>query len=445
MSLQPTLTVQGVGFANPPGFSRPQMATLERLDLKLALLPLLSHQVEIDRLVLVKPDILLETDAKGQPNWQFTQAARARRRSRPPAAQAGRPPTRISVADVRIEDGTVTLRDGASGRTTVLGVKSLEASAASPDANLHVAGDASYNGTPFTLAGRYRAADPACRSRSADSAWPVQLTMEAAGAKLTVDGTRRPAAEGRGYAMKVAANVPDLAALSVFVPGKKLPPLHDVAVAAQVADTGAPLPEISGLTLHVGPSDLTGMVAGAQAGQAGRHRGAARSAGAGLRPGQLRQFACDADRHCRARRPPCCPVAGAATPIPLDLNLQAAGSSLSVKGTAASGAGGRPSVQAEVKSDMIDADQLRALVAKAPGVAAGPPVAAAAPAAGRLRRRHRPAGVDWPADPRHADPVRSAAPGRCRRDAEHCHAEVGRRAYRAIAPHLVAARRQAAA
>ena len=35
LSLQPTLTVQGVAFANPPGFSRPQMATLEQLDLKL--------------------------------------------------------------------------------------------------------------------------------------------------------------------------------------------------------------------------------------------------------------------------------------------------------------------------------------------------------------------------------------------------------------------------
>src|SRR4051812_9605589 len=72
VSLQPTLTVQGVSLANPPGFSRPQMATLERLDLKLALIPLLSSRVEVDRLVLVKPDIMLETDAKGGTNWRFT-------------------------------------------------------------------------------------------------------------------------------------------------------------------------------------------------------------------------------------------------------------------------------------------------------------------------------------------------------------------------------------
>lgn len=102
LSLQPTLTVQGVSFANPPGFSRPQMATLERLDLTLALLPLLSHQVEIDRLVLVKPDILLETDAKGQPNWQFTKPGEAP--PQPPASgEGGKTATRVTQRHPRRE------------------------------------------------------------------------------------------------------------------------------------------------------------------------------------------------------------------------------------------------------------------------------------------------------------------------------------------------------
>ena len=117
--------MQGVAFANPPGFSRPQMVTLDRLDLQLALIPLLSHRVEIDRLVLIKPDILLETDAKGRPNWQFAPEAR---RSHSAARDGGtqeETPTRISVADVRIEDGTVTWRDAAAGRSTVVGIKSL--------------------------------------------------------------------------------------------------------------------------------------------------------------------------------------------------------------------------------------------------------------------------------------------------------------------------------
>src|SRR6201997_1037042 len=75
LSLQPTLTVENVSLSNPPGFSRPQMMTLQELDLKLALIPLLSREVQIDRLVLVKPDVLLETNAQGQANWVFTPQA----------------------------------------------------------------------------------------------------------------------------------------------------------------------------------------------------------------------------------------------------------------------------------------------------------------------------------------------------------------------------------
>ena len=164
LSLQPTLTVQGVSFANPPGFSRPEMATLERLDVKLALIPLLSHRVEIDRLVLVKPDIILETNAQGQPNWQF--APQASPTAPQPAAggpQAGTS-TRISVADVRIDNGTLTWRDGATGRSTVLGLTSLRADAASPDANVHLTATATYNSTPFSAGRRTRAADPAAGS-----------------------------------------------------------------------------------------------------------------------------------------------------------------------------------------------------------------------------------------------------------------------------------------
>src|SRR5271165_776949 len=42
LSLRPTLQVSDVSLSNPPGFSRPQMVTLQLLDLQLALIPLLS-------------------------------------------------------------------------------------------------------------------------------------------------------------------------------------------------------------------------------------------------------------------------------------------------------------------------------------------------------------------------------------------------------------------
>lgn len=67
----PTLEINNASLANMPDGTRPEMATVQRLQAELAVLPLLHRRVEITRLVLVRPDILLETNAAGQPNWRF--------------------------------------------------------------------------------------------------------------------------------------------------------------------------------------------------------------------------------------------------------------------------------------------------------------------------------------------------------------------------------------
>src|ERR1700677_841831 len=64
-SLWPTIQASDVTFSNPPGFSRPQMASLQGIELQLGLLPLLSNKLVIRQLLLIHPDILLETDAAG--------------------------------------------------------------------------------------------------------------------------------------------------------------------------------------------------------------------------------------------------------------------------------------------------------------------------------------------------------------------------------------------
>jgi uncharacterized protein involved in outer membrane biogenesis len=387
LSLQPTLTIQGVALANPPGFSRPQMATLERLDLKVALIPLLSSRVEIDRLVLVKPDILLETDAQGRPNWQFTpQAAEARPQATPAGAQESTP-TRITVAALRIQDGTLALRDATTKRTTVVGLKSLDVAAASPDANLDLAAAATYDGAPFTLAGQL---GPLTRLQEPASTvpWPVRLTLESAGAKLALDGSLTQPLQGRGYTIKLAASIPDLTGLAPFLPGSALPPLHDVSLTAQLADVGAKLPEVSGLALHVGSSDLTGTVAGLKLDRLDL---------AGARPDQPVQVSGQGSFDdapatlAGSLGAPAALLSGAKSgTIPIDMNLQAAGSSLVVKGSAMVGADGRPSVKVDVKSSLIDADRLltalrksRAAPASAGGAPAGTPQSAPT-ASGRL-------------------------------------------------------------
>lgn len=382
LSLQPTLTVQDVSFSNPPGFSRPQMATLQQLDLQLALLPLIHHQIEIDRLVLVKPDILLETNAKGQSNWTFTPqsapSAPAAPTSRTQSGEATQ--TNINVERLEVQNGTITWRDDATNRTAVLGVTTLTTTAPSPDANLHLAMNATYNGNAFILAGDV---GPLTRLQqaAAKTAWPVQLTVQAAGAKLALDGSIAQPEQARGYTLKLNATVPDLTALAPFAAGVTLPPLRDITIAAQVADSGHQLPDVSSLTLHVGASDLSAIVSGLKL---------AKLDVAVPKPDQPAQIALQATLDNKpatlngtAGILPVLLSGGKTTnPVPIDLSGQVLGSSISVKGQAAY-ANGLPSLQAAIKSDKLDADALIAALAKPatpPPPAAGAPASAPAPA-----------------------------------------------------------------
>ncbi|MBX6324260.1 MAG: AsmA family protein, partial [Rhodospirillaceae bacterium] len=64
----PTLSVSGVRFANAPGGSAPEMASFENLKVRVALGPLLSGDIKVESIVLVRPTILLERYADGTAN-----------------------------------------------------------------------------------------------------------------------------------------------------------------------------------------------------------------------------------------------------------------------------------------------------------------------------------------------------------------------------------------
>ncbi|HYZ20851.1 MAG TPA: AsmA family protein [Rhodopila sp.] len=338
LSLTPTIEVRDAAFANPPGFSRPQMATLQSVELRLALLPLLSRQIQIASLALNQPDILLETNPAGQPNWKLTPevSPAAPPGSQAPASAQAPSKTTVSIESVSIRDGRIVYRDDRTGQSTTLGLPMFQARAASPDAPLHVESDASYNGNPFHViadtGSLTRLQDPA-----ATSPWPVKLILitggTAAGARLSVEGSLTQPMEGKGYTLAIAGAVPDTAALAPYLPGIKPPQVHDVAFSAKLADSGGAMPAISALTLHVGAADLGTQAPGLMLDKldisaadlnqpvalsaAGKLGGEPLALGGTLGP--LADLA---------------PGAHPA-PFPIDVNVQAAGATAATKGTVA--------------------------------------------------------------------------------------------------------------
>ena len=331
LSLQPTLEVKDVAFANPPGFARPQMVTLQRLELQLRLLPLLSQRIEIARLVLIHPDIQLETNLQGQPNWQFAPAqfgsAPAPATTQAPSTHAS-PTAAFSVQELRIEGGQLTYRDDTTGRTTTLDVQQLSAEAASADAPQHLTAAATFNGTGFTLI-----ADTGSLARLQDPAtttpWPLKLALQTGTAKLDVDGALTQPMQGRGYTLRVTGAVPDLAALAPLVPAITLPPLHDVTFNAQVADQGGKWPAVSAVSLHAGSADLGTLYPELALDRLDIDASAPDQPGKATIALRIGDLPVNLD----AKVGP--PLITQTEPVPVDVTLTAAGATLTAKGTIA--------------------------------------------------------------------------------------------------------------
>ena len=266
--LAPVLDAEDVSFANMAGGSRPQMAAAARVEARVNLLALLSRRVEIASVTLVRPDILLETDATGRGNWQFDRPAAAVAGTGSPTSAGPRMTTQLD--GLRVESGRVTWHDGVTGRTVVADVPSATLDFAGGPAR--VLAQAQALGTDIKLDATL--GTWAQLTGAAPGPWPVRIAASAGDATVALDGEADPAA--RSVTGRLGANVPDLARLGALIGRPGLPALRDVHVAAMLMRAGAPPQDIS---VQVGASDLGSLLPGATlgrlsfnwpAGQAGR-------------------------------------------------------------------------------------------------------------------------------------------------------------------------------
>jgi len=108
----PALSAKGVRLASIEGGSAAPMVDLKELRVRIALLPLIEGTVQVERILLVEPQISLEVLADGRRNWSFADDAAV------PGESAGSGASKLSFRfdDVTIEKGTLIYRDAVSGR-----------------------------------------------------------------------------------------------------------------------------------------------------------------------------------------------------------------------------------------------------------------------------------------------------------------------------------------
>ncbi|MFQ5775418.1 MAG: AsmA family protein [Kiloniellaceae bacterium] len=247
VSLAPAIALENVTFANAPWGVWPEMLSVRRIEVEVALVPLLSGDIQIRRLVLVEPVILLETGADGRGNWEIAGPAAE------PAAKAA--PALPAFHEVVVRDGRALYRDGETGEEVRFDLTELQARAEGRAGAIRLTLAGSYNGSAFKSHATLGSLDQLVGS----GRFPIDLDVNAGVATLSVAGNVADLMTLRGIDVLVAAKGENLADLAAFV-GRDLPALGPYRVAAQVKGQGSDY-RLTGLTVEVGESDIAGSAA----------------------------------------------------------------------------------------------------------------------------------------------------------------------------------------
>ncbi|MGF1610022.1 MAG: AsmA family protein [Kiloniellales bacterium] len=256
VSLTPAITVDDVTVSNADWGSRPEMVTLKRFELQAALLPLLAGEVRLQRLILVEPDILLETDAEGHGNWILQVAGEA---EAAPAPSEEKGDLKLSFEEVRIEGGSLTYRDGKSGQETRVQLRELSAKADGAGEPIALNARGSYNEQPFALEGSVGSF-----TQLDSGPFPVKLTAEAGGATVALDGSIAQPKSGQGIDLTVSAKGDELGALSALA-GTPVPALGAYDLRATITQEGEAY-KLSDVSAKLAGSDIAGDATIAMAG-----------------------------------------------------------------------------------------------------------------------------------------------------------------------------------
>ncbi len=249
LSLVPTVAVNDVTFANAGWGSRPEMVKVDRLEFEMALLPLLSGDIQVKRVVLNGADILLETNTDGTPNWTFASAPE----TEPAAPAEGGGEVKLpTVNSIAIEDARLTYRDGATGTSQTVSLASLSATADSATSPIAIELEGALNDNPITLTGSVGALQGLLDNQP----FAVDLAGEGGGATFTVKGTVAEPKAGRGVALEFSAKGDSLADMTALT-GSPLPPLGPYSVLARLTDQDSGY-QVEGLQARLGESDVSG-------------------------------------------------------------------------------------------------------------------------------------------------------------------------------------------
>ncbi|MBW2428322.1 MAG: AsmA family protein, partial [Deltaproteobacteria bacterium] len=245
LGVMPTLIVEDVSFQNASWSSTPDLAKVKRVEVQVAVLPMIMGKFDFAHLVLVEPNVIAEFDRTGTSNFAFDTSTEQ-------TGVSEIPPPPLIFSDVLIEKGLFTYRDVQSDVEFSVRINRLAAKIPGFDKSLQLDFEGAFDDIPFALNGSF---GPIWAWVAPGYTLPANLTVRAGGTTAKINGEIRDPANFKDIAIAIAAEGASTTAIAKLAGVTEMPELGAFKLVATVADPERQL-GIEGLDLHVGSEEL---------------------------------------------------------------------------------------------------------------------------------------------------------------------------------------------
>jgi len=228
LSLLPTIVIEGAKLSNASWASSPEMISLERLEIEVALLSLLDDKIQINSVTLLEAEIILETNNQGFPNWEFTAK---KTKSTTPPANTDQNGLGLAIDKLVIENAVVTYKNGLTEQQTRTVVDELEIEADNFDTPVFIFIDVVHNDVPLEIEGILGSINQLKENQKTS----IELELDVAGAELELFGHIAQPMDAEGLDLNFTFEVKKLSDLATLV-GRDLPALGPVSMSGKIMD-----------------------------------------------------------------------------------------------------------------------------------------------------------------------------------------------------------------
>ena len=215
LSLFPTVVVEDVKFGNAEWGSRPDMLSVKRFEVEVALVPLLSKNIQVNRVLLDSPEILIETNKQGQGNWVMGTPSTE---EKPAEKAADSAVPALNVSEIQITNAKLTYKDGVSGEVTQLAIENLTVETDGLSDPMDIALKAVYKEIPVSFDGTVGS----LANYNDNDDFPVKFTANVGDMALNMDGEIGKPKDLKDMDVTLSLEAASLAT-AAKLSGKKLP------------------------------------------------------------------------------------------------------------------------------------------------------------------------------------------------------------------------------